>query len=42
VFIAGVFADLLETRYSGPVFGVLMGVIVAHAVVSVMGMARLN
>jgi hypothetical protein len=41
VFIAGVFADLLESSYSGLVFGVLTGVILAHAVVSVFGLARL-
>lgn len=42
VFIAGVFSDLLETRYSGVVFGVLAGVILAHALVSVMGLARIG
>ena len=42
VFIAGVFSDLLETRHSSLVFGVLTGVILAHALVSVMGLMRIG
>ena len=41
VFIAGVFADLLETRASGLVLGILAGVLVSHALFSVLGLARL-
>ena len=41
VFIAGVFADLLETRYSGLVFGIVTGVLVAHAAFSVAGLVRI-
>ncbi len=42
VFIAGVFADLLETRFRGLVFGVVTGVIVAQAVFSMAGLARIG
>ena len=42
VFIAGVFADLLETPYSGLVFGILTGVLVAHAAFSVAGLMRIG
>ncbi|MGZ6265199.1 MAG: hypothetical protein ACXWSD_20910 [Bdellovibrionota bacterium] len=42
VFIAGVFSDLLETRHSSLVFGVLTGVILAHALISVMGLMRIG
>ncbi len=42
VFIAGVFADLLETRASGLALGVLVGVLVSHALFSIMGLARLH
>jgi hypothetical protein len=41
VFIAGVFADLLESRYSGLIFGVMTGMILAHAMVSVWGLIRI-
>lgn len=41
VFIAGVFSDLLETRYSSLVFGLLTGIILAHALVSVFGLLRI-
>jgi len=42
VFLAGVFADLLETRQSGLVLGVLTGVILAHAIFSLGGLLRLR
>jgi hypothetical protein len=42
VFIAGVFSDLLETRYSSLVFGVLTGIILAHALVSVLGLVQIG
>ncbi len=42
VFVAGVFVDLLETRYSGLVTGLLTGVLVAQAVFSVTGLMRLR
>jgi hypothetical protein len=41
VFIAGVSADLLETHQAGLVLGVLAGMILAHAMFSVLGLARL-
>lgn len=41
VFIAGVFADLLETHQTGIVFGVLAGVMLAHAMFSVLGLTRM-
>jgi len=40
VFIAGVFADLLETPQGPLVFGVLSGILLAHALFSVLGLAR--
>jgi hypothetical protein len=42
VFLAGVFADLLETRQSGLVLGVVTGVILAHAIFSIGGLLRLR
>ncbi len=42
VFIAGVFADLLETRHAGLVSGMITGVLVAHAVLSATGLMRLR
>jgi hypothetical protein len=42
VFIAGVFADLLETAHGGLVTGVLAGMLTAHAAFSVAGLMRLN
>ena len=42
VFVAGVFADLLATAASGVVFGVLTGILIAHAMFSLMGLARLR
>jgi hypothetical protein len=42
VFIAGVFCDLLETSYRGLVFGMLAGVILAHAMYSVAGLMRIG
>ncbi len=41
VFIAGVFADLLETRYCGLVLGITGGVLLAHAALSLGGLMRL-
>lgn len=41
VFIAGVFADLLETRASGLVLGVVVGVLLAHAIFSIRGLMAL-
>jgi hypothetical protein len=42
VFIAGVFADLLETAHGGLVTGILTGILAAHAALSVAGLMRLN
>ncbi len=42
VFIAGVFADLLETRASGLVLGLLAGVLLSHAMFNILGLARLH
>jgi len=42
VFIAGVFADLLETAHGGVVTGVVSGMLAAHAAFSLAGLARLN
>lgn len=42
VFAAGVFADLLETRYSGIVFSVLLGILIAHLMFSLTGLARIS
>ena len=41
VFIAGVFADLLETQFAGLALGVLGGVLLAHAMFSVIGLTRM-
>jgi len=41
VFIAGVSADLLETHQAGLVVGVLAGMILAHAMFSVLGLSRM-
>jgi hypothetical protein len=40
VFAAGVFSDLLESRHRPLVFGVLSGILLAHAMFSVLGLAR--
>ena len=40
VFVAGVFADLLETSGAGIVLGLLGGVLVSHVLFSLMGMVR--
>ncbi len=42
VFIAGVFADLLETAHGGLVTGILAGIVLAHAAYSVTGMMRIG
>ncbi|MBZ5511972.1 MAG: hypothetical protein LAN70_12480 [Acidobacteriia bacterium] len=42
VFIAGVFADLLETSYGSLVTGILTGILAAHAAFSVAGLARIS
>jgi hypothetical protein len=42
VFIAGVFADLLETAYGGLIAGILAGVILAHATYSVVALAAIR
>ena len=42
VFIAGVFADLLETAHRGLVTGALAGILAAHAVYSVAGLMRIE
>ena len=41
-FIAGVFADLLETAHGGLVTGILTGILAAHAVYSVAGLMRMH
>jgi hypothetical protein len=41
VFLAGVFADLLETRQAGLALGVLTGMVLAHAAFSLMGLMRM-
>lgn len=41
VFIAGVFADLLESKYGGLIVGLLAGVLLAHAGFSISGLMRL-
>jgi hypothetical protein len=41
VFIAGVSADLLETNQAGLVLGVLTGIMLAHAMFSVLGLSRI-
>lgn len=42
VFIAGVFTDLLETRYSTAFAGGLVGAILTHAIASAMGLLQLT
>lgn len=42
VFLAGVSADLLETRQAGLVLGVLAGIILAHAMFNVLGLFRIG
>ena len=42
VFIAGIFADLLETRYSSLAAACLLGIIAAHALWSVLALSRLS
>ena len=42
VFIAGVFSDLLETGCRSLVFGVLAGVILAHAMYGLAGLLRIG
>ena len=42
VFIAGVFADLLETSHGGLVTGILTGILAAHAAFSVAGLTRIG
>lgn len=42
VFTAGVFADLLETAAGGIVLGLMGGILIAHAMYSFMGLARLR
>jgi hypothetical protein len=42
VFIAGVFADLLETSYASLVKGVLTGILAAHAAYSVAGLTKIG
>ena len=41
VFIAGVFADLLESQHGGLVTGILAGILLAHAAFSVAGLLRI-
>jgi hypothetical protein len=42
VFVAGVFTDLLETRYSTAIAGGLVGAILTHGIASVMGLIQLT
>ncbi len=42
VFVAGVFADLLETRGSGLAVGVLLGVLLSQALFSIRGLMNLR
>jgi hypothetical protein len=42
VFIAGIFTDLLETRYSNVIAGGLVGAILTHAIASGMGLLQLT
>jgi hypothetical protein len=42
VFIAGVFTDLLETRYSTAIAGGLVGAIMTHGIASAMGLLQLT
>jgi 4-amino-4-deoxy-L-arabinose transferase-like glycosyltransferase len=41
VFIAGVIADLLQTRWSELIMAVLAAILLAHAVFSIVGLARM-
>lgn len=41
VFIAGVMTDLLESRYSPVVTGLVLGVLIGHVFISVSGLLRL-
>ncbi|HXZ79694.1 MAG TPA: glycosyltransferase family 39 protein [Terriglobales bacterium] len=41
VFIAGVFSDLLESRYAGVALGVVLGVCLGHVIFSLSGLLRL-
>ncbi len=41
VFISGVFADLLETQASGLALGVVVGILLAHAIFSIRGLLAL-
>jgi hypothetical protein len=42
VFIAGIFTDLLETRYSTAFAGALVGAILTHAIASTVGLVQLT
>jgi hypothetical protein len=42
VFIAGVFADLLESEHGGLVTGMLAGILLAHAAFSVAGLMKIS
>ena len=42
VFIAGIFTDLLETRYSTVVAGGMVGAILTHGIASAMGLLQLT
>jgi hypothetical protein len=42
VLIGGVFADLLDTRYAALVLGPVAGVLLAHAAVNLMALARIR
>lgn len=41
VFIGGVLTDLLESRVTAPAFGVVLGVLTAHGLLSIAGLIRL-
>lgn len=42
VFIAGVFTDLLETRYATVIAGAMVGAILTHGIASAMGLLQLT
>ena len=42
VFVAGVFTDLLESRYAGLAGGLVSGILLAHVLVSLMGLFRVR
>lgn len=42
VFVAGIFTDLLETRYATAIAGGLAGAILTHGIASVMGLVQLT